>query len=273
MELVEEDGGRRLSRGARIIRVENYGEFLHIPEPQQEVQQVQQVQLEGQEDQLHGPENLLCSFCDYTFHLDLPHFECKKAHAGHTSFAVCQACFYSWVHGEFRADNMGFRHRSCPCGERIKYNDVKSVLTLEQFEEYDNAMARYALAKDKNVLYCPGVDCRSAYFKPKKTKRPCRKATCNNCETEFCCQCGELYTKEHKRMKCGPYKKWKQSHDNDVISLNQWRESRDYVKSCPGCKSMVEKPGGCNEMQCTNCNFKFCWQCGKKRAANGRCEC
>ena len=219
---------------------------------------------------------LRCAYCDYSFNEELPHFSCRKAHEKNSTFVICQICFFSWIHGEIRSDNIGYQNRICNCYEKITHADVKSVLTPEQFDEYDSAMTRHTLSKDKNVLYCPGVDCGTPYFKPKtnkRSKRSCRKATCDNCDTEFCCKCGELYTTDHKRMKCGPYKKWKRANDEETITMTNWRDSHiTDIKTCPGCKNAVERTSGCNEMRCTVCDMKFCWRCGKKRIA-GICGC
>jgi hypothetical protein len=218
-----------------------------------------------------------CYFCGYTFHRDFPHFSCREVHPhqeGTERFNICQACFFQWIHGEVRSDNVGFQSRHCICKGEITFDDVKRVFSPYQFEMYDNAMTKAALEKDKNVLYCPGPDCGNAFYKPKKSKKPCRRAECDECETVFCCQCGELYTKDHKRMKCGPYKKWKQSHDEETIAMAQWKEAnRGKLKKCPGCRRDVEKTEGCNEMKCTNCGIKFCWGCKKPIDKQNRCGC
>lgn len=227
------------------------------------------------------PENALeCSFCYYAFHKDMPHYSCSEMHpeAQTGGFDVCQACFFRWMHGEFRADNVGFVARRCRCNQRVSYEEVKQVLDPAQFEAYDQALTHAVLSRDEKVLHCPGVDCLNAFYKPKRSKRPCRKSVCSECETVFCCQCGELYTKEHQRMKCGPYKRWKKDHDQDTIAMEQWRqaEARE-VRPCPGCKRDIEKNFGCNDMRCTNCGVRFCWRCmsvvGRTRNNGNWCKC
>jgi len=36
-------------------------------------------------------------------------------------------------------------------------------------------------------------------------------------------------------------------------------------KKCPNkvCKARIQKTEGCNKMQCSSCNTKFCWVCLK----------
>ena len=33
------------------------------------------------------------------------------------------------------------------------------------------------------------------------------------------------------------------------------------IKSCPVCRTGIEKISGCNKMHCENCHAKFCWLC------------
>jgi hypothetical protein len=200
-----------------------------------------------------------CGYCLYTFSTDYPHYYCVDCQQ-----TVCQVCFVRWTSGHIHADNFGFRTLSCRCGQDIDYNEVKSIFPPDEFEKYDAALMRFALEKDKNVLYCPGKDCPNAFIKPKlsKTKRQCRKTTCANCDTSFCCLCGELYTADHAKMKCGPYKKWKRENDKDTMAMMTYMKSQVFsTKSCPKCKRNVEKIGGCSDMTCTNCDTRFCWNC------------
>ena len=34
------------------------------------------------------------------------------------------------------------------------------------------------------------------------------------------------------------------------------------VGSCPNCFSVIEKNGGCPDMTCHVCQYRFCWTCG-----------
>jgi ariadne-1 len=202
-----------------------------------------------------------CRFCLYTFANDYPHYTCKSC-----GLNICQSCFIHWLSGKIQADNIGFRVLSCSCGNKIDYNTIKSIFPTEDFIKYDNALTRFALEKEKDIIYCPGKDCPNIFIKPKqkKTKRQCRKATCEHCDTSFCCLCGELYTEDHSKMKCGPYKKWKQENDDETIALAKYlkgERDRGYIKPCPNCHRNVEKKGGCSDMKCTNCDTRFCWTC------------
>jgi hypothetical protein len=235
------------------------------------------------------PNTSTCQICYYTFSNNLPHLSCRDMHGeDNVDSHICQACFFLWIHGEIRSDNVGFRNRvRCRCGQKFTHEEIKSVLDPQQFEQYDYAMAKMCLESAKDVIYCPGQDCPEIYVRPKRkrTKRQCRKAVCKGangeegCGTMFCCLCGEKYTKEHQRMKCGPYKKWKKTNDEDTIAMERWRQSRyeqEAVMPCPKCKRDVEKNGGCRSMKCTNCRCNFCWNCGevyRRRSGVTVCGC
>jgi hypothetical protein len=220
-----------------------------------------------------------CSFCLYSFSNDFPHYHCKTPKFGGTcNLKVCQPCFVSWAAGQTKADNVGFRILKCRCETEIDIQTVKNIFPQDDFIKYDAALTKFALEKEKNIIYCPGKDCPNAYIRPKlkKTKRQCRKATCEHCDTDFCCLCGELYTLDHAKMKCGPYKKWKQENDDDSISLKTFIEKQSEIgvlKPCPSCKRNVEKTGGCNDMRCTNCDTRFCWECSSIKTELSCREC
>ena len=212
---------------------------------------------------------LECTFCLYSFSNEFPHYHCMKMYQYNNNpcnLKVCQACFIRWIGGYIKADNVGFRQIQCRCGNDVEFSTVKQIFPAEDFVKYDAALTKFVLEKDKSIIYCPGKDCPNAFIKPKlkKAKRQCRKTTCDCCNTDLCCLCGELYTDEHAKMKCGLYKKWKQTNDEDTISLKRFIQNQTKtgnVKPCPSCKRNVEKTGGCNDMRCTNCNTRFCWVC------------
>jgi hypothetical protein len=63
-----------------------------------------------------------------------------------------------------------------------------------------------------------------------------------------CLKCGE----SHSNYTC---EEWK-NRDNLKQHLSQLG-----VKQCPGCKTGIQKNGGCNHVECTNCKTHICWKC------------
>ena len=49
----------------------------------------------------------------------------------------------------------------------------------------------------------------------------------------------------------------------------RWQEQSSLTikvmsKPCPKCRSPTERDGGCMHMECTRCNFQWCWICQSK---------
>lgn len=233
-----------------------------IDDSDEEVEPAQKIETKTE---VHN--NLDCQTCYYTFSQDFPHFKCKNDNyfGGNCGATLCQLCFTQWAKNRASGDNSGYTQLKCwRCKADIDLETIKHIFQPQDFIEYDNALTRFYLEKEKNIIYCPGKDCPNAFIKPKikKTKRQCRKSKCDNCETNFCCLCGELYTTEHTKMKCGAYKKWQTENDDNVKSMNKWKKAKtNEVKNCPKCKRTVERSSGCDDMKCTNCDTRFCWRC------------
>lgn len=218
------------------------------------------------------PEPVECSVCLFSYPPEIPMWKCPGNYhiANQNPGPMCSTCFLQWLHGERRADNVGYRQVNCWCGRQVNMDDIREILQPQQVEEYALAMTKQSFEQMRDVIYCPGTDCDNVFIRMNSRKR-CRKATCDECQTELCGKCGELYTKKHQSMKCGPYHKWKQNNDEETMRLEQWRAAEGIqVKRCPGCNRNVEKNGGCDLMRCTNCQTRFCWNC---RNPYQECSC
>ena len=46
--------------------------------------------------------------------------------------------------------------------------------------------------------------------------------------------------------------------------LEDWTKNKAGVEvgKCPKCQTLIEKNGGCPDMNCYVCNYNFCWTCG-----------
>lgn len=211
-----------------------------------------------QENPPEPPETYECALCLHHYpSTDIPFFQCGRCN----SEKLCQLCVYDWIRGT-RLDNEGFHTVRCRCGLEVSMDIVQKVLTREQFEAYDKALTLQAVEKMKDILVCPGIDCTNVFVKAHPRKR-CRKAICDACETNLCGLCGELYTKEHARMDCEKYKRWKRTHDEETQLFESYKRESSDVKPCPGCQRPIEKNHGCRSMVCTNCQTKFCWNCSR----------
>lgn len=76
---------------------------------------------------------------------------------------------------------------------------------------------------------------------------PCIGHTCHNCHAEHCAACHKL---AHEG-ECSP----------DDVSTTAFVSSQ--CKRCPGCRSPIEKAGGCDHMTCRRCSAEFSWSSGR----------
>ena len=55
---------------------------------------------------------------------------------------------------------------------------------------------------------------------------------------------------------------------SEIVSRARWQDQRSSMltikvmtKPCPKCRIPTERDGGCMHMECTRCNFQWCWLC------------
>ena len=72
---------------------------------------------------------------------------------------------------------------------------------------------------------------------------------CLVCEREHCCDCGEVL---HPHESC---------KESDVLSFAEVVRT---TQTCPSCRSMVHRTGGCDQMFCTQCNTPFSYRTGER---------
>uniref|UniRef100_A0A183ERS7 RBR-type E3 ubiquitin transferase n=1 Tax=Gongylonema pulchrum TaxID=637853 RepID=A0A183ERS7_9BILA len=81
---------------------------------------------------------------------------------------------------------------------------------------------------------------------------------CRLCGRVQCTRCGK---EEHGRISCEEYAVLAGNADE---SVRKWmREDKRFRRICPNrnCKTVIEKLGGCNHVQCMQCKVHFCWEC------------
>ncbi|ETO27190.1 hypothetical protein RFI_09942 [Reticulomyxa filosa] len=76
--------------------------------------------------------------------------------------------------------------------------------------------------------------------------------TCQKCDTKYCLYHSVAHPIDER---CEAYESRTLKEDK----LNQ--EVTKDAKSCPRCKYLIEKSGGCNHMKCIKCGCSFCWLC------------
>lgn len=169
----------------------------------------------------------------------------------------------------------------CPmndCSKYIREKQLKEILPLKTYEKYEEFSIKKAFTSSSEVEWCPR--CEKISFKENQDSL---HAQCSVCKYNFCIKCREKY---HPFKRCESstmdllkdinFEKLK-TMDKEQISKNMPiisqivnslcadKRSQLYVKnftqSCPNCKTLINKDGGCNKVFCTKCNKYMCWIC------------
>jgi hypothetical protein len=83
----------------------------------------------------------------------------------------------------------------------------------------------------------------------------CHVVRCVHCGFESCGECKEA---AHAPATCAEKQKWEMLTGDELMTR---RLLGDNFKTCPKCKTQIEKNGGCFMMTCTQCRLQFCWAC------------
>ncbi|KAG7086038.1 hypothetical protein E1B28_003559 [Marasmius oreades] len=128
-------------------------------------------------------------------------------------------------------------------------------------------LIEYAVPHPDRV-YCPNPRC-SVFIGSKTTLQgpPVHPVTstsiskqqapfkCPSCSFSVCLTCREP---EHRGKPCQVSAT--EGFDDASLAFRDFAKEREW-QSCPGCRFMVEKTGGCNHIVC-RCKHEFCYRCG-----------
>ncbi|XP_041378492.1 E3 ubiquitin-protein ligase RNF19A-like isoform X2 [Gigantopelta aegis] len=188
----------------------------------------------------------------------------KVQPCGHRS---CLGCLQEYFQMEISEGRTDIR---CPeCAEPIDPQGIYTVLKDDRamIEKYDKFMLRRALIADKDARWCPAPDCGYAVIASGCRKCPILKCETPECGTLFCYHCRRKW---HPNRKCYDMREelllLKNSQSEFVTDKSCHKEAEYAVgemKPCPRCNFLILKTfdGSCNEMVCSVCKTKFCWQC------------
>lgn len=172
-------------------------------------------------------------------------------HCGHI---FCYECWGDYLKVRILT-NFNINTILCPasgCKMQIDELTIKNVLKDQSIlDRYYKLTINSFVMDSKNIRWCPGNNCRNAI----KVKLLKEKTVCCSCGTFFCFGCG---LSPHPPADCKMLRTW-----NNKIATeggdSEWKVK--FTKECPKCDFLIHKEGGCQYMNCSNCNHKFCWIC------------
>ena len=154
------------------------------------------------------------------------------------------------------------------CRRLLQPHEIKSLVSPEAFERWEDLTLKRALDKMADASYCP----RCGTISLEDLEENC--ADCPKCFFVFCTLCEEG---RHPGVQCvGPETrlailKQKAAGGGKDAVMELRRKEQEYLnlielkkstKPCPTCGMAIERTEGCNKMTCVQCGSFFCYKCG-----------
>ncbi|EPQ50589.1 hypothetical protein GLOTRDRAFT_50245, partial [Gloeophyllum trabeum ATCC 11539] len=174
------------------------------------------------------------------------------------------ACGHAYCSGclrHFLSTAGGIKQFPLQClGDEGQCKEMISIPTVEQFlrpAELDTLLEAvfqtYLDQHPDEFRYCTTPDCSQIYRLATSGTQP-MALQCPSCLTSVCTAGHE----DHPGQTCEEWKLHRDPAEQERL-LNAWAETQG-AKSCPSCKTIIEKNGGCNHIYC-RCGVHICWKC------------
>ncbi|KAK5137456.1 hypothetical protein LTR08_008434 [Meristemomyces frigidus] len=149
------------------------------------------------------------------------------------------------------ASKFPLRCASSDCDTLLPMQLIRNAvgdLTLPDVLQH--AVQDHFLRHPVDFALCPGPDCAAVYT----LKTNADEHTCPSCFTIICVRCK---VGQHFGETCEQYRESSSAHQRAMEVYI--REGN--AKRCTNCATIVEKIGGCNNMECPGCKAHFCFTC------------
>ena len=216
----------------------------------------------GKEKAQKQTECLLCF--DEKDDQDMIELSCE-----HTYCALCLDEMVQLAIGEKTCAQL-----TCPnpkCGESLSTNDISKInsivlksnklekkqtlfdkwFAMKKLEAVADISAKEWLSKYPFAKQCPTVNCSYVFLNECDEKK---NVTCPSCNHLYCAMC--LFEHKQGSDSC---EEARASAKKEDAENQEWKKKN--TKTCPKCKKSIEKNGGCEHVQCTQCKYEFCWNC------------
>lgn len=171
--------------------------------------------------------------------------------------ASCSVCLTSWIVSQIAEPHYNTGKPlpciTASCKKGIELENIRLLLSQDLLVQIDNALLQVYLNKAKDIRRCPNQNCSYAGIIQAWSKCS-ENLKCSSCDTEW--RDKQQYTSKGTLL--FRYFQRETYQKSDTIS-EFWKWF--FTKKCPGCKSSIEKNGGCSHMTCSSCQNYFCWTC------------
>ncbi|TEY35476.1 hypothetical protein BOTCAL_0590g00090 [Botryotinia calthae] len=176
-------------------------------------------------------DNPILTKCNHVYCIECFELSCSAASSNGKNFSIN-------CHG-----NMG------KCQVNFSLEELQEILSSKAFEDILAASFSSHIQRNPQIFrYCPKPNCDSIY----RVTKTMHFNTCTECCTVMCTYCHQ----PHEKMTCAEYEDETSGRFEATLKLME----RIGIKSCPKCKTHIEKTAGCNHIEC-KCGAHLCWVC------------
>ncbi|KAG2161955.1 hypothetical protein JADG_001694 [Aureobasidium aubasidani] len=167
---------------------------------------------------------------------------------------VCPPCLQRWVATKVAANDRGRIY--CPqCVILLNHDDVRRACDHTTFAEYDKHAVLNVVSRMVNFNWCLRAGCDGGQEQDGKTLGYMK---CHSCDYA---QCLHHRMRWHTGETCKQYdERTNNRHNEKAEEMINNSLLTAYLQKCPSCQVVCEKNGGCRQMICTRCGWRFTWE-------------
>jgi ariadne-1 len=201
-------------------------------------------------------ENFTCPICLTS---DIPKHSVFTLECRH---AFCVECWRMYIEELInRGDSESLRCMETSCSEVLLDTDfIKRIVAESEFKKYLKFWVNKFIDSHPLWTFCPQPGCEYLFKSDGSSLLRCF------CGYTFCSKC---HKEAHYPATCIEMEKWDEKCKSDSETY-KWLKVN--TKTCPKCKTSIEKNGGCNHMTCKKCSYEFCWICFGDWNKHGNCN-
>ncbi|EFA74627.1 ARIADNE-like protein [Heterostelium album PN500] len=168
----------------------------------------------------------------------------------------CNDCWGGYLTSKITEGEASIRCPYYKCVCVVDDSVVQRLVAPVTYEKYQQFATRKFLAgNQQHVRWCPTPGCDNVITLIKDSASTALEIVHCSCGRKFCFKC---HRESHAPATCEQMAHW-ETKCQDESETSHWKVVN--CKQCPKCSVSVEKNGGCNHMNCRQCQYEWCWVC------------
>ncbi|GAM24555.1 hypothetical protein SAMD00019534_077300 [Acytostelium subglobosum LB1] len=193
-------------------------------------------------------EERVCSICGDENQDEMTSVKCRHF--------FCNDCWGGYLTSKINEGEANIRCPFYKCTAFVDDSIVQRLVAPVTYEKYLQFETKKFLAGNQSqVRWCPTPGCDNAITLIKDSASTTLEIVQCSCGRKFCFKC---HRESHAPATCEQMSQW-EAKCQDESETSHWKVVN--CKQCPKCSVSVEKNGGCNHMNCRQCQYEWCWVC------------